>query len=270
MTRPGQSHPAPDDGTVGRDAEVAATESPVGALLERRLCEIVEAVGGREVGTNGRELWFRPASLPETEIRLGSEFDAPSYDRSANLAISYSGRFEGTLPPALLAVVGTIKSIDDTRLHEAAERFSAVAPRAVRRFSDAIEYRTNDEEPGSVGRLRDAAGAEGAPSPDGRRRWTESHGSRIRGGRHCRRASSTSSFATSVRNWSAAASLSLPSTGALARRHSDAVGGDGRLRSVLGVSENLLAHIPDTAIRILDVGCGLGANAKLLRSAGSS
>ena len=29
-------------------------------------------------------------------------------------------------------------------------------------------------------------------------------------------------------------------------------------------SENLLAHIPDTAIRILDVGCGLGANAKLL------
>ena len=122
MTRPGQSHPAPDDGTVGRDAEVAATESPVGALLERRLCEIVEAVGGREVGTNGRELWFRPASLPETEIRLGSEFDAPSYDRSANLAISYSGRFEGTLPPALLAVIGTIKSIDDTRLHEAAER----------------------------------------------------------------------------------------------------------------------------------------------------
>ena len=99
MTRLGQSHPAPDDGTVGRDAEVAATESPVGALLERRLCEIVEAVGGREVGTNGRELWFRPASLPETEIRLGSEFDAPSYDRSANLAISYSaGDLKGLYP----------------------------------------------------------------------------------------------------------------------------------------------------------------------------
>jgi asparagine synthase (glutamine-hydrolysing) len=39
-------------------AEVAENESEAVTLLEKRLCEIVEAVGGREVGTNGRELWF--------------------------------------------------------------------------------------------------------------------------------------------------------------------------------------------------------------------
>ena len=67
-------------------------------------------------------------------------------------------------------MVAAIKAIDETPLYDVAETFNTAATRAVRRLSNAIEYRTGDgAEVATVGRLEGWT-ISGARPPGGCRR----------------------------------------------------------------------------------------------------
>jgi 2-polyprenyl-3-methyl-5-hydroxy-6-metoxy-1,4-benzoquinol methylase len=161
-------------------------------------------------------------------------------------------------------VVGSIKAIDETRLYEVAQTFSVAANRAVRRFSNAIEYRTDDaEDHGSIGRA--AAGAEGVvrsgfpaavdghPSePDPRWERVLTRKLNVVFCDFCAQLISGGQPLSPLHWGFWPDGVQAPSAAA------------DDFDPFWAFSENLLAHIPEAAIRILDVGCGLGANAKLL------
>jgi SAM-dependent methyltransferase len=245
------SRQAPDP----RPAGVSENHADTTALVEKRLCDIVEGVGGREVGTNGRELWFRPATAPGIEIRLNAELDAPSYDRSANLAISYGGRSDDDAPGALLDVIASIKTIDETRLDDLAGTFSAAAGRTVRRFSNAARYRTGDEaDIGSIDPADAASAAgDGEPfEPDPRWERLVTRQLNIVFCDFCAQLISGGQPLSPLHFGFWPADVRAPSAEA------------DDFDPFWAFSENLLAYIPESAIRILDVGCGLGAHARLL------
>ena len=254
-----------------RPASVRPVEERNGAagLVEERLSSIMQAVGGRNVRTNGEELSFATESTNGLEIRLAANLEGRCYDRSANFAISYGGGPSDELPSSgFHAVVDRIKAVDDSPIADVATLFKVAAALVAGVSSNGGtggEAESTESERNAVsgtmpshaplvsGSLAQVGLESIAPYSEAR--W-ERHRTRKLNvvfldlcaqliGRHGQ--------PLSPLHWGFwPTASSAPAVEADAYDPFEAF------------SENLLAYIPDDATRILDVGCGLGVNARLL------
>lgn len=221
--------------------------------LEKRLSAILTSVGGRVAGADGRALWFTTETTGALEIRLAADPEVRSYARSATFGISHGGQPTEQRPPAAFeAVVAQIQSLDTEPVPEAAQAFADVARRV------ALLH--------GVWPADQAAMLHGGKSADG------------------------TAWVPSARRWERAATrelnvIFLDLCAAL-------IGGSRRGQALIPLhwgfwatpptagaagseddpfeafSMNLLSYVPEGATRIMDVGCGLGGNARLLAARG--
>ena len=216
----------------------ASEEASASMLLSRRMLAIVHALGGRDAGTNGEELWFETDA--GVQVRLGHRDQPRCFDRSANFAISYGAR--ATADPdagrLLPTVTERVKSVDAHDLPGAradAESFRRAAEAAAR----------------ELGAHRDPAGG-----PPQRTVWEHPRMRR----QHavfldlCARLLQRPGETLLPLHWGF-----WPSPDAEAAADYD---------PWLAYSRYLLSLIPAGCERILDVGCGLGFNARLLSAQG--
>jgi hypothetical protein len=118
----------------------AAREShelgPDAERIAARLYDLVHAIGGQELQTNGSELWFTLSGEPKIQLRLGTDPNGPCYDRSANFTISYAGaQSEKQLSAAFNRAIDSIKAIDDEPMSDVPMQFALAAAHVVGRFS---------------------------------------------------------------------------------------------------------------------------------------
>src|SRR5262245_40938034 len=120
------------------DPGPASAEEGVGSdvvLLTERLCSIVTALHGGNVGANDDELWFELESPAAVQIRLSGDHHSRCYDRSANFAIAYGGQAcDERVAACFRDVVERIKAIDASPLAGAAAAFRVASEAVARRF----------------------------------------------------------------------------------------------------------------------------------------
>ncbi len=214
--------------------------------LEKRLTAILTGVGGRVAGIDTRALWFTTEATGALEIRLAADPAARSYARSATFAISHGGQPSENRPPAAFdAVVAQIQSIDAVAIPDAAATFADVAGRVAARHG--------------VRPASQAAQGDAADEP---------------------------AWVPSARRWERPATrelnvIFLDLCAALIGRPGQPLmplhwgfwptpptAGEAEDDPFEAFSVNLLDHVPERATRIMDVGCGLGGNARLLAARG--
>lgn len=202
--------------------------------VAERLAAIVQAVGGAHIGTNGDELWFEPAG-GGVQLRLSPAGEGRCFDRSANFAISHGAVAVGAGAAPIRALVARIKAVDATPIAGAAAAFGAAAEAlvAARGGGDAAAAATavQWERP----RTRDL-------NPI----FLDL----------CARLFGTPGDPLAPLHWGF---------------WPDGQGIDGVPRGydpLRAFSDALLAHVPAGVERVLDVGCGLGFNARLLAARG--
>ncbi|HSQ00023.1 MAG TPA: class I SAM-dependent methyltransferase [Candidatus Dormibacteraeota bacterium] len=204
------------------------------ADVAARLLAVVQAVEGRNVGTNGDELWFESAREPGVQLRLSEPGQARCYDRSANFSISYRGpAANGGDARLVRALVERVKQIDATSIGGASVAFRAAAESVAGRCAEAPP-----------------AGAWPDWERDGTRRLNVVFLDL------CARLFGTPGDPLAPLHWGYWPSGQAVTEGGVA---------DDPLRAF---SDMLLAHVPDGTERILDIGCGLGFNARLLSTKG--
>src|SRR5438105_599822 len=215
------------------------SEAPAAPLLAvaERVRQIVEALGGTGVRTNGQELSFAAEALGGVEVRLAADLHRPCYDRSSNFAISHGGGPSADPPPAAFHLaIERIKILDDVPIAGVMEVFASAAAS----LADPLR---NDDAGGS--RI-----ATGAACPD--ERWERKLVSQLNvvfldlcavliGGRR---------GPLSPLHWGF-----WPAPSAPAANDYD---------PFEAFSENLIGHLPAHVTRIMDVGCGRGAITRLL------
>jgi tryptophan halogenase len=103
-----------------------------GHPIQQRLSAIVEALDAKNVAAHDDELSFEPKNANGLRVRLGRDLQARCYDRSANLAISYSG---SELTAAFREALARIKAIDDSPIEGAASAFPYAAKAVADRFA---------------------------------------------------------------------------------------------------------------------------------------
>jgi 2-polyprenyl-3-methyl-5-hydroxy-6-metoxy-1,4-benzoquinol methylase len=239
-------------------AAVSRNHNGAAAAIEQRLSEILAAVGGTDVQTNGAELWFATESTDGLEIRLAADIDGPCFDHSANFAISYGGGASDEPPsPAFQAVVDRIKAIDQLPIADAAAAFEEVAATIAGDVSPDGDDEAELEDSGAGAASGNQAAQPGAPrAPFREARWERYRTREL-----------NVVFLDLCAQLIGKRGETLPSLhwGFWPTDSSAVLGTDLDVYDPFeAFSENLLAHVPDTAKRILDVGCGLGANARLL------
>lgn len=196
--------------------------------LAQRLLAIVRALDGLRVGAGENELWFEPATAHGLQVRLGPDSLVRTFDRSANLSISYGAQpgDEG-IPAAFGEVVARIKVLDQWPITGAAAVFRPAAQSVVRQIAHSQTPMT----PADAARERQGITFLDlfAQLPGG-------------GARDLR-----------PLHWGFWA-------GDAAASGSEPTGYD----PFDAFSDNLISYIPAAVSRILDVGCGLGCLEKLL------
>jgi MPBQ/MSBQ methyltransferase len=231
-----------------RDRDAASAAPNGGAATERvteRLSSIVRALDGRHVDTNGEELWFDATAGDGLQVRLGGDADARCYDRSANFAISYRGRTaDAPVSPHFAALVEQIKAIDAAPLADVRTAFRAAATAVARRFG---------------ARNEPAAATAADPAPPSTANALEHDRNRQLNVIFldlCRQLAGRPDplFPLHWGFWPTDAAI--PPAAAPVYDPQQAF------------SEELLAHIPAGVSRVLDVGCGLGFNERLLSARG--
>jgi SAM-dependent methyltransferase len=249
---------SPPQVTDADDRPTAVRESreldPATQGVVARLCDIVRAVGGSELETNGTELWFTLPGEPRVQVRLGADPESPCYDRSANFAISYGGgRSDEPPSSAFVGAIDSMKAIDDTTMGDVPAKFSLAAAHVVERLLDGAGAQSDASPAGTPTEVPSKQ-----PSSDySGARW-ECHGTRE----------------LNVMFLDLCARL-IGGGQPLTSLHWGYWSDPGAERALMEAGDhdpfeafslNLLAHVPESAIHILDVGCGLGANAKILAS----
>jgi SAM-dependent methyltransferase len=223
-----------DDTTANR----AAGDDERGvADVAARLLAIIRAVDGRHVGTNGDELWLESAQEPGVQLRLSGPQETRCYDRSANFAISYGGQAtDGADTAPVQALVGQVKAADATPLAGVTSAFRAAAESVAASLTTAS-----------------------APAPPSRPPQWERDGTRRLNVVFldlCARLFGAPGDALAPLHWGYWPTDPPPILDPAA------------YDALRAFSDALLAHVPDGVARILDVGCGLGFNARLLASRG--
>ncbi len=215
--------------------------SPEAQAIEDRLWAIVQAVRGCNVESRGDDLWFGLESGGDLQIRLCANREERCYDRSANFGISHGGQPSNTpVSPQFRAVVERIQAIDTATLGGLATGFRPAARAIVRRLSndDLHDQPEETEAPTRV--------PLGSESPD-------------------RRALNVIFLDLCAQLGGRPADTLLPLHWGFWPTDAAASG-----RTPEGYdphqaySEELLAHVPEGVTRILDVGCGLGFNERIL------
>lgn len=219
--------------------------SPEVAAIAERLQAIVDAVRGRDVASRGDELWFGLQSGGDLEVRLCADREARCYDRSANFAISHGGQPSHTpVSPLFHAAVARIKAIDGAPLAGIATAFRPAARAVVRRFSPHDPPATSQEAEAP------------APAPLG----SETPNRRALNVIFldlCAQLAGRPAERLPPLHWGF-----WPTAAAASARTPD------DHDPYLAYSEELLARVPEGVRRILDVGCGLGFNERLLSARG--
>jgi SAM-dependent methyltransferase len=216
----------------------ANDDTPEAKAIEERLWAIVQAVGGCDVESHGDDLWFGLEPGGDLQVRLSGKREARAYDRSANFGISHGGQPNGPVSPRFRAVVEHIKAIDTAPLAGLTTAFRPAARTLVRRLG-----KPDPPEPEAT---RVPLGSE---SPDRR--------------------------ALNVIFLDLYAQLAGQPAEALLPLHWGFWPENAAAGRVLegydpqrAYSDELLAHIPESVTRILDVGCGLGFNERILSARG--
>ena len=108
---------------------------PAAQRIAARLFDIVRAIGGQDLQTNGTELWFTLPAEPTIQLRVGADPTRPCYDRSANFAISYAGTLSENPSPVFVGAVDSIKAIDDAPMSDVPMQFAPAAAHVVGRLA---------------------------------------------------------------------------------------------------------------------------------------
>jgi SAM-dependent methyltransferase len=214
------------------------------AAIEERLWAIVQAVGGCHVESHGDDLWFGLESGSDLQVRLSGNREARCYDTSANFGISHGGQPSDASLSRFRAAVERIKTIDTAPLAGLAAAFRPAARALVRSLS-----KSDANEPPACPEPVPAAPL-GSETP--RRRALNVIFLDL-----CARLAGRPEEALLPLHWG------FWPTDAAASGHTPE-GYDPQQ----AYSEELLAHVPASVTRILDVGCGLGFNARILSARG--
>ncbi len=249
--------PAGSSSASGERASAGRPEAPdaVVATIAAHLRRVVEAVGGRDVGTNGEELWFGTDVVEGLEVRLAADLQRSGYDRSANFSISYGGPSGDPPPSAFRVVIDRIKSIDHAPIAGFTAAFASAAAAAAGHFSDAADDAVSGDGIRGEGMSQSSAPLatefpQGLPGTD--ERWESQLTRKL-----------------NVVFLDLCAALIGTRGGPLSPLHwgfwptAPGVAGDD-YDPFEAFSENLLAHVPAGVRRIMDVGCGRGANTRRL------
>jgi SAM-dependent methyltransferase len=219
---------------------------PEAEAIAERLKAIVRTCAGCNVDTDGEDLWFGIESGGDLQIRLSADREARCYDRSVNFAISYGGQpSDEPVSARFRATVDRIKAIDTSPLAELAMAFRPAALAIARRLSS----RDADEPP---------------PAPVVATTGTQ-FGSESSLGRALNiifldlfvRLAGEAPEPLRPMHWGF-----WPTVGGAPAHTSDAYD------PLEAFSINLLSHVPESATRILDVGCGLGFDERILSARG--
>lgn len=203
--------------------------------VAERLLAIVRAVDGDTVGTNGEALWFEPAG-GGPQLRLSAPGGRRCFDRSANFAISHGGVVGGgSDAPPIAALVERIKAVDATPIAGAAPAFRAAA--------EIVAARCADE----------ATAAPAAPVQWERPRTRDLNVVFLDLCAHLFGRPGDPLAPLHWGFWPDGQGIDTVPAGYDPQR---------------AFSDALLAHVPDGAGSVLDVGCGLGFNARLLAERG--
>ncbi len=220
--------------------------SPEVEAIAERLGAIVRACGGRDVDSDGVNLWFGVESGGDLQIRLSADRAPRCYDRSANFAISYGGQPSNEPVSARFrALVDRIKAIDASPLAALSTAFRPAALAVARRPSS----RAPDDPP------RAAVDATVATQ----------FGSESSVGRALNiifldlfvRLAGEAPEPLRPMHWGY-----WPTVDGAPARTPEAYD------PLEAFSMHLLSHVPDGATRILDVGCGLGFDERILSARG--
>jgi len=220
------------------------------AAITERLEAIIQACGGWAVESDGNDLWFGVASGDDLQVRLSPDREARCYERSANFAISYGGQ-PSTAPVSshFRTAVDRIKAVDTSVLAGLAAAFRPAAQAIVRRLSN------HDQDAAPRASTEPTSGAQ--------------LGSESRLGRAlnvifldlCLRLGGEAAEALRPLHWGFWPTTSVASAQALNAT-------DDGYDPAAAFSANLLSHIPAGVTRILDVGCGMGFNERILSARG--
>lgn len=218
-----------------------ARQADSAALLER-LTAILSVAKADHVGADDKALWFDSVAAGGVHVRLSAHVGGRSYDRSANLAISYSGELGGEARAAAFqSLVERIKAIDHAPIEAAARVFAA----AVERLVAGLE--PSEPAVGSVpGHRLPEPPPIGTPSARLARQNVVFLDL-------CSRLVGRHELTFSPLHWG------YWPLDAVVKEPYD---------PFAAFSENLLAHVPREVRRVMDVGCGLGVNAQLLAGRG--
>ncbi len=259
------AHPTPSRHRVrGEMADAAKASAPAPGVTER-LARIVAAVAARDVRTNGEELWFGTPLTGDLEIRLSAALEHPCYDRSANFAISYGGRSDEPVDDAFEQVIAAIKTVDDSPLDDVTTDFAAAAQRVA--GQPAEDDRDEPSDPGAR-----TAVSGGGDAPSNAFGWDY----RSREQRTARESSASRwerplTGKLNVVFLDLCAPLIGDGTEQLSPLHWGFWPTGATTQQVApdynpfeAFSENLLGYIPSGVTHVMDVGCGRGANTRLL------
>jgi asparagine synthase (glutamine-hydrolysing) len=247
-----------------RPAVADAAANPAARELADRLAWIVAAVGARAPQTNDEEIWFTTPSTGELEIRLSADRAGPCYDRSANFAISYGGQSDAPVDAAFAQVVAAIQKVDAAPLEDVTGQF-AIAARQVVGEADGAAH-----DPVAEGGV--AAAASGGEAPSNAFGWDyrpiERRQPPVPSGSRWERALTRK---LNVVFLDLCAPLIADGREPLSPLHwgfwpagASAAPPAPDYNPFEAFSENLLRYIPAAVGRVMDVGCGRGANTRLL------
>lgn len=211
--------------------------------VAERLSAIVDACGGRNVETDGTDLWFGLEDGGDLQVRLSGNRDAPCYDRSTNLAISYGGQpSQAPVASRFRTIVDRIKALDASLLPDVETAFRPAADAIVQRLSNRAAH---------------------APvAPPVRPADAVQLGSESRRGQ-----------ALNVVFLDLCLGLGDEAPETLRPMHwgywpRPPAGSANIIDPQEAFSLHLLSHVPAGVRRVLDVGCGLGCNARILSARG--
>ena len=200
-----------------------------------RLRAVVAAVDGRNLGTNGDELWLESAQHPGVQLRLSGPQETRCFDRSANFAISYGGQAADAADTTpVQALVERVKAADPTPLAGVAAAFRAAAEAVAGPASPRAA-----EPPRPPQWERDTTRRLNVVFLD-----------------LCARLFGRPGDPLAPLHWGYWPTGQPPILDPAA------------YDALRAFSDALLAHVPAGASRVLDVGCGLGFNARILSERG--